>query len=98
MLQRILVMILLMMVEFSTVRECFYDCKNKVEVQDIEDNNESEDTSKEVSIEKYLPESLSFQFNINDKLSMNIVCDEISAAITNPFRVIDSPPPKPYFF
>lgn len=94
MLQRILVLILLMMVEFSTVRECFSDCKHKVEVQDIEDNNETEDTSKEVSIEKYLVESLYFQFNISHNLSKNIVCDETSTNITNPFRVIDSPPPK----
>lgn len=94
MLQRILVMILLMMVEFSTVRECFSDCKHKVEVQDIEDNNETEDTSKEVSIEKYLVESLYFQFIISHNLSNNNVCDEVATSITNPFRVIDSPPPK----
>lgn len=94
MLQRILVLILLMMVEFSTVRECFSDCKHKVEVQDIEDNNETEDTSKEVSIEKYLVESLYFQFIISHILTENFVCDEASTSITNPFRVIDSPPPK----
>lgn len=94
MLQRILVLILLMIVEVSTVRECFSDCKNKVEVQDIEDNNESEDTSKEITLEKYLLESISFQFNINYNLSTNTICDEILATITNPFKVIDSPPPK----
>lgn len=94
MLQRILVIVLLMMVEVSTVRECFYDCKHNIEVEDIEDNNESEDTSKEVTLEKYLPESINFQFNINYNLPTNTICDEISAAITNPFRVIDSPPPK----
>jgi hypothetical protein len=94
MLQRIVVIILLMMVEISTVRECFYDCKHNIEVEDIEDNNESEDASKEITLEKYLPENLSFQFNINYNLSTNTVCDEISATITNPFRVIDSPPPK----
>lgn len=94
MLQRIIVIILLMMVEVSTVRECFYDCNHKIEVEDIEDNNESEDISKEITLEKYLPESVSFQFNSNYNLSANIVCDEISAPITNPFRVIDSPPPK----
>lgn len=94
MLQRMLVIILLMMVEFSTVRECFSDCKHKVEVQDIEDNNESEDTSKEVALEKYFVESLYFQFDNSHNLSKNIVCDEISTSITNPFRVIDSPPPK----
>lgn len=94
MFQRIVVIILLMMVEFSTVRECFSDCKYKVEVQDIEDNNESEDTSKEITLEKYLPENLSFHFNIKYNLSKNTVCDEISATITNPFKVIDSPPPK----
>jgi hypothetical protein len=94
MLHRILVLILLMMVEVSTVKECFYDSKHNVEVQDIEDNNESEDTSKEVSFEKYLLENLSFQFNpINISLK-NVVCDKISTIITNPFRVIDSPPPK----
>lgn len=94
MLQRILVIILLMMVEFSTVRECFTDCKHKVEVQDIEDNNESEDTSKEVVLEKYFVESLYFQFDKSHNLSKNIICDDISTSITNPFRVIDSPPPK----
>ena len=94
MLQRILVIILLMMVEISTVRECFYDCKHNIVVQDIEDNNESEDTSKEISLEKYFPESLSFQFNINYNLSEKTVCDEISTIITNPLRFIDFPPPK----
>ncbi len=94
MLQRILVLILLMMVEISTVRECFSDCKHNIEVQDIEDNNESEDTSKEVSFEKYLLENLSFQFNTSNRSLKNVVCDKISTTITNPFRVIDSPPPK----
>lgn len=83
-----------MMVEISTVRECFSDCKHKVEVQDIEDNNESEDTSKEVALEKYFVESLYFQFNSSHNLSKNVVCDKISTTITNPFQVIDSPPPK----
>jgi len=94
MLQRILVIILLMTVEISTVRGCFYDCKYNVEVQDIEDNNESEDTSNEIVLEKYFSESLSFQFYINYNLSLNIVCDVISTIITNPFRFIDFPPPK----
>ncbi|MDZ7933620.1 MAG: hypothetical protein U5M51_01310 [Emticicia sp.] len=94
MLQRILVMILLVMVEFSTVRECFSDCKHQVEVQDIEDNNEPEDTSKEVTLEKYFVESMYFQFDNSHNVLKNVVCDEISTTITNPFRVIDSPPPK----
>ncbi|MFN3488890.1 MAG: hypothetical protein ACK4YV_07140 [Emticicia sp.] len=83
-----------MTVEISTVRECFSDCKHKVEVQDIEDNNESEDTSKEVEFEKYFVESLYFNFSISHNLLKNVVCDEISTTITNPFRVIDFPPPK----
>lgn len=94
MLQRIIVILLLMVVEISTVRECFYDCKHNIEVEDIEDNNESEDTSKEIALEKYLPESISFQFYINYNLSTNTVGDDISTIITSPFRVIDSPPPK----
>ncbi len=94
MLQRILVIILLAMVEISTVRECFSDCKHKFEVQDIEDNNESEDTSKEVILETYFVESLYFQFNAIHNLSKSVVCDKASAIITNPFQVIDSPPPK----
>lgn len=94
MLLRMFVIILLMIVEVSTVRECFFDCKHKVEVQDIEDNNESEDISKEIALEKYFVESLYFQFDNSYGLSINVVCDEISTTITNPFRVIDSPPPK----
>lgn len=94
MLQRILVIILLMMVEVSTVRECFSDCKQQIEAQDLEDNNESEDVNKEVILEKYLIAGLYFQFKTGYDLSNNNICDETSAIITNPFRVIDSPPPK----
>ena len=94
MLQRIIVILLLMVVETSTIRACFYDCKQTMEVQDIEDNNESEDISKEVILEKYLPESIVFQFSLNYNLVNTIVGDAISASITNPFRVIVSPPPK----
>lgn len=94
MLQRILVLMLLMMVEFSTVRECFSDYKEQIEAQDIEDSNESEDIIKELTLEKYLIESLYFQFATTENLSTNTICDDISTIITNPFRVIDSPPPK----
>ena len=94
MFQRILVLILLMMVEFSTIRECFSDYKYKVEAQDIEDNNESEDIVKEIELEKYFVESLYFRFDYSHNLFKNIICDDISSIITNPYRVIDSPPPK----
>lgn len=94
MLQRIIVILLLMVVETSTIRECFYDCKQTMEVQDIEDNNEAEDISKEVILEKYLPESITFRFSFNYNLANTIIGDAISANITNPFRVIVSPPPK----
>ena len=94
MLQRIIVILLLMVVEISTVRECFYESKQNIEIEDIEDSNESEDISKEITLEKYLPETISFQFNFYYKLVNSLVCDGISANITNPFRVIVSPPPK----
>ena len=94
MLQRIIVILLLMVVEISTIRECSYEFKQNIEIGDIEDSNESEDISKEINLEKYFIESRYFQFDGSHNLIKNIVCDEVSTTITNPFRVIDSPPPK----
>ncbi len=94
MLYRILVIILLMMVEVSTLRECFSEFKQQIEVQDIEDSSESEDISKEFTLENYLVESLCFQFRSAFNLNINTICDHIATIIRNPFQVIDSPPPK----
>ena len=95
MFHRILVLMLLMMVEFSTVRSCFDSFKPSIEVQDIEDSNESEDTSEEdILIEKFFLSPPSFQFSTIDILSKNIISDLVSMNIPNPYRTITSPPPK----
>ena len=94
MFQRILVIMLLMMVEFSVMKECFSSYKQNTEIQDLEDNNESEDSSKEIMIEKYFITNTCFQFNSINILLKSSICDAIASSITNPFKVIDSPPPK----
>ncbi|GGD59318.1 hypothetical protein GCM10011514_24090 [Emticicia aquatilis] len=94
MFQRILVLMLLMMVEFSTVRSCFTSFKPSIEVQDIEDSNESEDASEDILVEKFFLSTPSFQFCTSNFLAKNAICDLVATSIQNPFRTIDSPPPK----
>lgn len=95
MFQRILVLMLLMMVEFSTVRSCFDSLKPSIAVQDIEDCGESEDVSEEdILIEKFFLSTPSFQFYTIDILSKNIVSDLVEMSIPNPYRTTASPPPK----
>ncbi|WP_435355669.1 hypothetical protein [Emticicia sp. SJ17W-69] len=96
MLQRILVIILLMSVEFSTIKEYFSDFKENVEVNDIEDQNESEDFSKEI-IDKFFVEKTIFHFSIMEVMIKNTVCDDVISIISNPFKSIDSPPPQILF-
>lgn len=94
MFQRILVLMLLVTVEFSTVLNCVTSFKPNIEVQDIEDCNENEDVSKDNLIEKFFLSAPSFMFNVNDFLAINIVFDSVAINFSNPFQTIDSPPPK----
>ncbi len=94
MFQRILVLMLLMMVEFSTIRSCFTSFKPSIEVQDLEDCNENEDASEDILVEKYFLSAPSFQFCVNDFLAKNTIYDLVATNFPNPFRTIDSPPPK----
>jgi len=94
MFQRILVLMLLITVEFSTVLNCVSSFKPNIEVQDVEDSNENEDISKEVLGEKFFLEVPSFLFNVNNFLSKSIIYDFVATKFSNPFQTIDSPPPK----
>jgi hypothetical protein len=94
MFQRILVLILLVAVEFSTVINCVTSFKPNNEVQDIEDCNENEDVSKEVLGEKFFLAVPSFLFNVNDFLSKSTIYDFVATNFSNPYQTIDSPPPK----
>jgi hypothetical protein len=94
MFQRILVLMLLITVELSTVLNCVTSFKPNIEVQDIEDCNENEDVTKDNLIEKFLLSAPSFMFNVNDFLAKNIVFDSVTINFSNPFQTIDSPPPK----
>ncbi|CAH0995532.1 hypothetical protein EMA8858_01655 [Emticicia aquatica] len=94
MLKKILLILLLLTVEFSTVREYFNDFKASVEVNDIEDNNEGEDSSTEIDIEKYFIASTLFQFSLTIFFPKTVVCDDVSSIISQHFKSIDSPPPQ----
>ena len=94
MFQRILVLMLLFTVEFSTIINCVINFKPNIEVQDIEDCNENEDVTKDNLVEKFLLSAPSFMFNVNDFLAKNTVFDSVTINFSNPFQTIDSPPPK----
>ncbi len=93
MLQRILVIILLMSVEFSTIKEYFTDFKENIGVSDIEDHNEKEDLSKDV-IDKFFVSKTLFHFSTLEVLIKKAVGDNVLSIIPKPFKLIDSPPPK----
>ncbi len=94
MFQRILVLMLLITVEFSTVINCVINFKPNIEVQDIEEGNENEELSKEVFDEKFYLEVPSFLFNLNDFLSKSTIYEFVASNFSNPYKTIDSPPPK----
>ncbi len=94
MFKRILVLLLLLMVEFSTIRNCITSFIPTIEVQDIEDCNENEDVAKEVLVEKFFLAVPSFLFNISKFLSKSIIYDFVATKFSNPYQTIDSPPPK----
>ena len=94
MFQRILVLMLLITVEFSTVLNCVTSFKPNIEVQDIEDCNENEDVSKDDLLEKFFLSAPSFMFNVNNFLAKNTIYDLVTTNFPNPFQTIDSPPPK----
>jgi hypothetical protein len=94
MFKRILVLMLLITVEFSTFLNCLTSFKPNIEVQDIEDCHENEDVSKDNLQEKFFLSAPSFMFNVNDFLVKNTVFDSVAINFSNPFQTIDSPPPK----
>jgi hypothetical protein len=94
MFQRILVLMLLFTVEFSTIINCVINFKPNIEAQDIEDCNENEELSKEVFDEKFYHAVPSFLFNLNDFLSKSTIYDFVASNFSNPYQTIDSPPPK----
>ena len=91
---RILVLMLLISVEFSTVINCVTSFKPNIEVQDIEYCNENEDVAKEVFDEKFYHAVPTFLFNLNDFLSKSTIYDFVASNFSNPYQTIDSPPPK----
>ncbi len=97
MLQRILVIIILMSVEFSTIKEYFTDFKDNIEVSDIEDNNENEDLSKKTIVDKFFVEKTLFRFYTLEVLLKNTIGDNVLSIIPKPFKAIDSPPPQFFF-
>jgi hypothetical protein len=85
---------LLFTVEFSTIINCVINFKPNIEVQDIEEGNENEELSKEVFDEKFYLAVPSFLFNLNDFLSKSTINDFVACNFSNPYKTIDSPPPK----
>lgn len=83
-----------MMVEFSTVRDCFVTSKACIEANDMEDSNETEDVSEDIAVEKFYVENHYFSFKESFFIRENYIGEYIHSSITSPFRVIDSPPPQ----
>ncbi len=94
MLRRILIIILLMLVEFSTISDCFNDFEQNIELKNLEDNSDSEDLNKEFSFDKLFTENPNFNFNPTQKYNISVFCQETSTIVPSPFKAISSPPPK----
>jgi hypothetical protein len=97
MLQRILVIIILMSVEFSTIREYFNDFKETIEICDIDDNNENEDLSKKITLDKFFVSKTTFHFLALETVLKTSMGDYILSLIPNPIKAIDLPPPQFFF-
>lgn len=94
MLQKILVVLLLLTVEFSTFNEYFNDYKAKIEVNDVEDNAENEDFSDEIDLDKFFVNNPLFLFIAVEIIQKTFISMEVATKISQSIQVIDSPPPR----
>lgn len=94
MLQKILVILLLLTVEFSTFNEYFNDYKAKIGVNDVENNVENEDFSDEIDLDNFFIKNLLFQFIAIEIIQKTFISMEVTTKISQSIQVIDSPPPR----
>lgn len=97
MLPKILIIVLLTLVEFSTVRAYTNDFKEKIEINDLEDNNNEEDLNKS-SFEYFFVEKIGFLFTNRIFQKKTPILDNLTTTILQPLQLIDSPPPKFFFY